>query len=360
MTGRLPLTVCAGTPQDWERWVDSSAPTLRQSWLTLAEQRLPGGLLTFHLRDEDALVVGTGGTVLETPGDNPRLDPFWMLSGRSRDVGLLPDGPHPWANRSAGDCYPSLLLMLPNYETTVIGPGRTDVHQLDALLAGIEEWGRSAGLRAVAVSYLLPHPEQVIDALRARDWSVSMMTHRCDMAVTWHDFDGYLATLRSKRRVAVRRELRALDEAGVRLRAVPISAADLDGLVRLRLQLLDKYGLPVDEAKESGTLARLVEHFADEDLTVVEARAGQRLLGYTLLVRDGQTWTALMTGSDYTDPLSVYCYFATCYYEPARRAPHAGVSRISYGMGSWEAKRLRGCTLTPLYIGCRDLVRPQP
>jgi predicted N-acyltransferase len=245
--------------------------------------------------------------------------------------------------------------MLPNYETTVIGPGRTDPHQLDDLLKGIVEWGQSAGMRTVAATYLLPHPAQVIDALRARDWSVSVMTHRCDMAVTWHDFDSYLATLPRKRRVAVRRELRALDEAGARVRAVPISAADMDDLVRLRLQLLAKYGLPSDEARESGVLTRLVENFDDEDLTVMEARARQRLLGYTLLIRDGSTWTALMTGTDYTDPLSAYCYFATCYYEPARRAPHLGVSRISYGMGSWEAKRLRGCALTPLYIGCRDL-----
>jgi len=355
MTGPLPLTVCAGVPPDWDRWVDSSAPTLRRSWLALAEHRVPGGLLTFHLRDEEELIVGIGGTVLEALGDNSRLDPFRMLSGQSSDVGLLPDGPHPWANRSADDCYPSLLLMLPNYETTVIGPGRMNVHQLDDLLEGIEKWGRSAGLRTVVVSYLLPYPRQVIDALQARDWSVSVMTHRCDMAVSWHDFDGYLATLRRKRQVAVRRELRALDEVGARLRAVPISATDTTDLVRLRLQLLDKYGQPADEAKESGMIARIVENFADEDVTVMEARVGRRLLGFTLLIRDGLTWTALMTGTDYTDPLSAYCYFATCYYEPARCAPHFGVSRISYGMGSWEAKRLRGCRLTQLYVGCRDL-----
>jgi hypothetical protein len=54
------------------------------------------------------------------------------------------------------------------------------------------------------------------------------------------------------------------------------------------------------------------------------------------------------------------------FYLPAMLAPARGVTQIDYGLGSWEAKRLRGCELTPLYASVlssgqdRGVPRPGP
>jgi hypothetical protein len=350
------LVVTTAPPADWDRWVEQSAPTLKSNWIELASHRLTEGLVAFVARkhgrcgEYGELNAAVAGTVLSHAGSNPRLDPYRMLSGDSRRDGLLADGPHPWSGRSEDVLFPCLHLMLPNYETTVIGPRRHDADVLEAFCADIERWAQDQGCRSMAFSYLLPDPPALTDVLHRRGWFVATMTHRCDLAVTWDDFDGYLSTLPSRRRVAIRRELRDLASNGVTVESVPISDCDIGELIDLRLQLLEKYGQPGDAAREREVLQRLMDHFDGDYLTVFAARADDRVVGFTLMVRDGITWVALMTGTDYTSTTSSYCYFATCYYEPARLAPKLGIATISYGMGSWAAKRNRGCRLNPLFI----------
>jgi hypothetical protein len=157
----------------------------------------------------------------------------------------------------------------------------------------------------------------------------------------------------------VRGELRALAARGVRIVERPLRDEELE-LARLRGNLIGKYGGPPDLDREARGLAALRAAFGDDDLRVFEAGRAGKTLCFGLFVRDGSHWTGLMTGSDYADPDSSLTYFATFFYQPAAAAPGHGIDRISYGIGSLEAKRLRGCTLRPLYAAYRVLSPGSP
>lgn len=112
--------------------------------------------------------------------------------------------------------------------------------------------------------------------------------------------------------------------------------------------LLQKYGRPPDTRADSLLLRRLRERFEPRAVVVVEARHAGELLAFSLFAHVGNTLIAVYTGARYDDPRSRLTHFATHFYEPARLAPTLGVERVSYGLGSWQAKRQRGATLTPL------------
>ena len=345
------LDIVPGLPESWDEQAGPSLATATERWIRLGEHRLGAPLVTAVLTapagGHDVMMTGA---VLAEPGTNPRMDPYLILSGQSTGDGLLADGPHPWRKVPAASVFPSLLLMFPNYETAPVGRRSRDPAALAAFLRGLRTCAQARDIHSISLLYLSHERPEFEAALQEAGWAVQTMTHRCDLAVTWHEFDGYLATFSSKRRVAVRRELRALSDAGVHLSEDNLQACDPQDMVALRLQLMNRYGGPADAERELRLLTQLATTFPSGAVTVVRARLGDRLLGFTLLVQSGERWTALMTASDYTHPASRLCYFATCYYLPASSAPSRGVRTIAYGMGSWEAKRLRGCQLAPVLV----------
>jgi uncharacterized protein len=346
--------VVDGLPPDWDTRVLATIPTMRANWIALAQQRLGAPLRTFVLDGDDSRYrIAMCGALLTAPGANRRMDPYLILSGAGGVDGLLANGPHPWRGLAVEDVFPCLLVMFPNYETAPAGYAARDTETVDEFVREITGWARGAGARSIAMTYVHPGFPELLDVLRRQGWLVATLTHRCDLDVTWNDFDGYLATLPSRRRVATRREIRAVRELGVELSDQPLAATDHSGLLALRTQLVMKYGGRADPAKEAALLDRLVAGFAPENLTVVQARRDGVLLGFTLFVRDADVWTALMTGSDYANPDARLSYFMTCFYHPAVLAPQRGIRTISLGLGSWQAKRLRGCRLGPVLVAAR-------
>lgn len=349
------LLVRQGLSEDWDRLATPRATTLSARWIKLAESRYGGKMQTFALTDEnDRIEVALCGAVVHEPGVNRRMDPYRILVGEAVDDGLLADGPHPWHGRRTVDVYPCLHLMFPNYETAPVGCRTGDAAAITTFLDGLVEYARSWRLRSLVATYLRPDCDTFLDGMRSAGWTVATLTQRCDLKIHWPDFDGYLASLPSRRRVKVRRELRELGEKKVELTERRIGPEEPE-LVTLRCQLTEKYSGRADPGKEAALLDRVRTYFEPNNLLVFEARRGGTLLGFTLFVRDGAHWTALLTGTDYTSPVSQLSYFATCFYQPAARAPTLGIKAIAYGFGAWQAKRLRGCHLGPVHIAVRDI-----
>jgi hypothetical protein len=342
------FTVDDHLPENWDEFAADAPATLRRRWITLAEGRIPGGIRTFTLRDRDGAprVAAVGGVPAEPTG-HVRFDPHRVLSGGSAQEGVVPDGPHPWAGLPAGVAFPGCLLMFPNYETAPAGPGSHDPADCAAFVDGLVDWCRAEGLRSVSGLFLRPDHPEFLAALADAGFDVVPMVDRCDMDVAWDDFDGYLAGLPRKRRFAVRRELRDIAAAGIVLGERDLRA-DEPELVRLRRQIVTKYGGVPDAEREAASLRHLREHFGPGNVTVCEARQGEALLSFSILVRDGAHWTVLMSATDYERPDSTFTYFAAMFYRPAHLAPELGIRSLSYGLGTVEAKRLRGCTVSRL------------
>jgi hypothetical protein len=339
-------------PEDWDPRIGEVPPTLRRRWITLAQARIPGGVRTFSLTGRDGLGVALVGGVMDEPTGHVRFDPFRVLSGRSAEDGVVPDGPHPWRDLATVDVFPCCLLMFPNYETAPVGPGARDPAMVESFVAELVAWCRTADIRGIALLFLRPDYPEFLAALRGNGFDLVAMVERCDMAITWSDFDGYLATLPRKRRFVVRRELRDIAARGVEIGERPLGD-DEPELLNLRAQIVTKYGGTPDLDREAESLRHLREHFGAANVMVVEARQDGHLLCFSLVVRDGDQWTVPMSGTDYTREAASFTYFATMFYRPVELAPRLGIRSIAYGLGTVDAKRLRGCTVSTLFAAAR-------
>jgi hypothetical protein len=345
--GTAGLHVRTDIPESWDGWIDRAPVTLRRRWISLAEGRIPGGARTFGLSGPDGDQVALVGGVMEAPTGHVRFDPQRVLSGGSVADGVVADGPHPWKGLPADDLFPSCVLMGPNYESAPAGPGSRDPRVLRAYLEALLDWCRDQGMRSVSALFLRPDYPEFLDVLRTAGFAVVPMVDRSDMDVTWGDLDGYIAGLRRNQRFAVRRELREMAARGIEISERPIGDEEPE-LIPLRAQLVTKYGGVPDAKREADSFRHLRDHFGPENVWIVEARQRDALLSFTMLVRDGDQWTALMSGTDYEHPDASFTYFATMFYRPAELAPGQGITTIAYGLGTVQAKRLRGCTVSTL------------
>lgn len=344
----MMLRVSRGIPSDWDRWVaDDRVGTTRRS-MELTIDRYGDGYRTFALHDDGEALVAIGGTVLHASVPNRRSDPHHILAGTATDVGLAVAGPHPWAGLAPDDVLPGLMIMHPHYDTRPVGPAAGDQRVLDRFVEALLDWADDHGVRAVSFLYQTAAARPLLRSLSATGTVVVPLSSACVLDVTWPDFDGYLDGLGYKRRTAIRRELRWLAERQVTVAVEPLDRAG-DELLDLRCALVAKYGGTPRRAKEQRLLELVRTGFAPEETCLVTARVSGRLLSFMLFVREGDDWSAVLTGSDYRSPDTRFTYFATGFYHPAALAPAAGIRRIHYGFGSWQAKQLRGCRAEPVW-----------
>lgn len=359
MQGRLE--VWQGIPSDWDRWVADDRVGTSQRSMRLTIDRFGDGYHTFAWCDGSRPLVAVGGTLLSAPMPSRRVDPYAILTGRSVDAGLAVDGPHPWSGFDTADVFPGLMLMHPHYDTRPVGPCASHPATLDRFVHGLLTWAADRGCRAVSLLYQTAAAVPLLTSFSViTGAAVVPLSTSCVLDVDWTDVDGYLSRFSYKRRTAMRRELRWLAEHGVRIAEEDLGGAGPE-LVGLRCALVARYGGTPDPAKEERLVDQVRETFRPSELCLVTARADGRLVNFMLFVREGDDWSALLTGTDYDSDAARFAYFATGFYHPAALAPAAGIRRIHYGFGSWEAKRQRGCRSEPVWAaGARLAVAPRP
>lgn len=329
--------------------------------MELTIDRFGVGYHTFAWYDGDRPLVAVGGTILKAPMPSPRVDPYAILSGASVDSGLAVDGPHPWKGLAAEDLFPGLLIMHPHYDTRPVGPGATDRATLDRFVDALLTWAGDNGCRTVSLLYQSSRATPMLAAFAAATGATAVpLAAACVLDVDWADFEGYLHRFGYKRRTAIRREIRRLAERGVVIAEEGLGEAGPE-LVDLRCALVARYGGNPVRAKEERLVRRVRTEFDRSEICLVTARSAGRLLNFMLFVREGDEWSALLTGADYGSEEARFTYFATGFYHPAAIAPAAGVRRIHYGFGSWDAKQKRGCVGEPVWAaGARLLDRTRP
>lgn len=333
---------------DWDDLVSGTSGSFRERWIRLAQHRLPGPFYSFCLSAHGATQFAMVGGVMPAPTGHVRFDPYRILSGGSAAEGVAEDGPHPWREHSDTRIFPCLLMMFPGYETAPVGAWARDEGAAAVFLTGLRRWATTQQIKSIAFLFVRGDYPEFLAALSHAGFDVTAMANRGDLEIAWDDFEGYVAWLPRKRRFTVRREIRDIAGRGVVVRERPL-AADEPELIALRNQLVEKYGGVPDQQREIDTVRLLREQFGPGDVLVVEAVKDGRPLAFAVFIRDGDVWTSLMSGADYTREESVFTYFAVMFYRPAALAPVLGISKIVYGLGTLEAKRLRGCTMTGLW-----------
>ncbi|QOV33834.1 N-acetyltransferase [Streptomyces ferrugineus] len=159
-------------------------------------------------------------------------------------------------------------------------------------------------------------------------------------------FDDYLASLPSKRRVAIRHERAAFAAAGLDIRHQPLIDCYEDA-GRLLAALQRSHGHADDAAAMTHVLERQAVAMG-EQARVVAAHAGPRMTGFCLYYHQGGTTWLRAVGIDPEHP-APFAYFALTYYAPIEDAYRRGSTALHAGMKAVEAKRRRGARISGLY-----------
>ncbi|WP_214106898.1 peptidogalycan biosysnthesis protein [Acrocarpospora catenulata] len=302
-------------------------------WLTAMRGRVPGVPYTFS---GDG--VSLHGTVVTEAHPGEVFDLPYVLTG---DPPELPLSDAARAARGPGeglDWFPHLVVMLPGYECHPLGPAARAPGALAALVEDIVTWSAGRGLRAVAFLYTPPETGELQRVLDGRGFRRVPLSYRCELPVPAGGFPAYLDGLPAKRRREACRELRQLDAAGVKLTVSEISRPTPE-LVALKCGHSTKWNGGADPVAIAARLGDL----CDQGALLFGAEHDGALLGYGLFLAHGDTWYCVSTARAYGCAQARHTYFATLFYEPVRHAAVAGVTRLHYGHGSWQAKISRGC-----------------
>lgn len=252
------------------------------------------------------------------------------------------------AERAGIRYYPKLLVGIPF--TPVTGgrfPTRAGLSRKErkawiAVLAGaLLDVSRENGFSGVHVNFCRPDE---LGVLQKTDFMprVGMQYHWTNEG--YADFDAYLARFRSKRRNQIRRELRGVAEAGLRVETAvgaDIPAAWFDAIFRFYRTNVDRHYWGRRYLTREFFDA-LRERFRDR-LCFVMALADGAPVGGTLNVQKGDALYGRYWGCDRDVR---YLHFAVCYYEAIRHCIANGLQRFEPGAGG-DYKQLRGFDATP-------------
>ena len=252
------------------------------------------------------------------------------------------------------ELYPSLVAAAPNsYCPLAVDPALDDDGRRAVVSAAVRLFCRVRSLlecRSSAFLFAYREADPSLFGALAREcagagFESATLGADCVLPVPWSSFDDYLATFRSPRRVAIKRERRGFLEEGLTLNVVRGADALSDEFVPLQVSLVEKYGGHVDVDFLSATYAALRRRLGDEPIAFRAEKDG-RLVGFILFFEHAGALYARATGFDH-EALArhSFCYFNTLFYAPLEWGMSSGIRKIHYGFATYDAKMKRGCKL---------------
>ncbi|MEW2583456.1 GNAT family N-acetyltransferase [Streptomyces virginiae] len=360
--------------EEWDALVPPAQVYLSYDWLRAVEECFGFELVLFLLRDGGRAVAGVQGLLVRDPDAFPYHDPTGALFGdyemdhlrqalerdrspqESAEAGALlaavvrAEAGH---TRAAG--YPALVMTSPyGYASDVLTlPGTDREGAVGELLAAVDAFCRDEEIPSQSFLWESGGDAALHRALAGHGYLEFLSDLEYDLDTgACASLEEYLGTLERKRRTVVRAEIRKFGEAGLRVERI----TDPDPALIARCAELSegqqkKYGLPVDRgAMERLFTALLAAPALGPALYVVRRRdaRGPDVSGFLLCLEAGGVLHPKFLGFDATEVGSGYAYFNLVFYHQVERAVAGGARRISYGMGSADAKRLRGCRPAPV------------
>ena len=256
---------------------------------------------------------------------------------------------HGWAQayeRAGGRYYPKLQVAVPFTPATgprvLVRPGPEANRHRRALIAGLVEL---AGRQRVSSLHVTFTTEAECADLRAADFLVRIGQQFHWRNQGYRTFDDFLAALNSRKRKAIRKERRAVEESGVRLKALvgpEIERQHWDAFYRFYSDTTDrKWG---HAYLTRDFFHRLGETLADRVVLVVAEDRGEMVAGALNLLGAealyGRNWGAV---GHYK-----FLHFEACYYQAIEFAIRHGLQRVEAG-AQGQHKIQRGYMPTPTY-----------
>ncbi|MFG2994494.1 GNAT family N-acetyltransferase [Streptomyces sp. NPDC048257] len=360
--------------REWDALVPPAQVYLSHDWLRAVEECFGFELVLFLLRDEGRTVAAVQGLLVRDPDAFPYHDPTGALFGAyeidhltralARDrspqesaeaAALLAAVVRTEAARTRAAGYPALVMTSPyGYASDVLTrPGADRREAIGELLLAIEEFCRDEAIPSQSFLWESGGDRELHRALADHGYLEFLSDVEYELRPgPCTSLEEYLGTLERKRRNVARAEIRKFAEAGMRVERIrdpdPAAIARCAGLCEGQQK---KYGLPVDRAAmERLFTALLGSPRLGPALYVVRRRGtqGADFGGFLLCLEAGGVLHPKFLGFDDAAVGHTCAYFNLVFHHLVELAVTGGPHRIAYGMGSAEAKRLRGCRPAPV------------
>jgi hypothetical protein len=338
--------VRAVPPAEWNQLVGEDSPFLEWEWLASLEESGAAAEATGWA--PRPLVAREGGRLVAAC-------PLYA-KGHSEGEFVFDWGWAEAAERAGLDYYPKLLVGVPFTPVTggrlLTAPGVDRAAWLPRLAAALRELCRAHGLSGAHVTFCRDDERAALEA--------EGFLPRLGFQYHWRNrsfasFDGYLESLRSKRRNQVRRERRELAQQGVRIEvlggdAIPDALFPRMFGIYLSTVRANPWGR---QYLNERFFELLRERFRRRLCFALAWRAGELLAG-ALNVEKGDALYGRYWGA--FAPLR-HLHFNVCYYAGIERCIERGLARFEPGAGG-EYKQLRGFDATPTW-SCHFLGDPR-
>ena len=246
--------------------------------------------------------------------------------------------------------YPKLVGMSPvspvqgyRFHTA---PGESAAELTAVMLELIDQFASRNGILSCNFLYVDPTWQPLAEAAGCATWINQQSLWTADGQQTFAD---YLAGFNANQRRNIKRERRAVEQAG--LRVTPLSGADLDPSLLQRMhgfyeQHCARWGMWGSKYLEASFFDRLASPAMRERVVLFSAHRGdaREPVAMSLCVHDHQQlWGRYWGSEEEIDCL----HFEVCYYAPIAWALKRGLQRFDPGAGG-SHKRRRGFVARPL------------
>jgi hypothetical protein len=353
----MPVEVVNGIASRWREHVGDDVPIhAGEPWITATSHRLSSNRLTF-LASEDGHNGGLQAGVIEDPAADEMVNLHRMLLAdpvvfkfpaeavAARPVLRTQVGP-------AEDWMPGLVVMYPGFDTFVAASGGESAALAGSLIDAAVDWAAGHAMKSVSFSYVRAD-SGLPELLTERGFRAIPLTYRARMTLPG-SFQEYLGSLPKRKRDHVKTERRHLAEAGVHTKRCPVDDVWQDVLA-LRCDLVERYGQKPNQDTETMNIRRLLTSFGADQTRLYCSFLDGRIVGFSLFVLWRGTWYVAYTGTYVTQETRSGVVFDHFVYAPVADAIAEGARVLDLGIGAYEAKRVRGCELTPVDAWVRAL-----
>lgn len=340
------VTLADVPAREWDALAASARLYQTHGWLSWTEQYYGLPARYVLAREATGRLVGAVATYLREDVPNRLLswyDPVRMFLA-----------PYCGPSQSWHDWYPVLLIGgCGGYDSGILlspcldDAGRQAVAR--ALLAECRAIAAAQGAGSLAFMYA---PKPACEAVGAALGVPSrLIVTSADTVIPLDagvsDFAGYVARFAKKRRYNVRKETEFFAAAGGRIAEYPLR--DVLGQIAPLLGAHQrKYGDVITDEEATRYLELQDKYLGPASVVFADERPGGLVSGYSLCYAHGDTVYCRSAGFDPDDP-APFAYFNLAIYAPVRYATAHGLSAVALGLGSYEAKTLRGARLVPLW-----------
>jgi len=330
------VTGLDGVAAEWDELAAGRSLYLDRRWLRSLEHDPALEARYVLVRDDEKLLGALPAYVWDGAEGwaTGAYDVSWAL--RRAVVGAARDDAYPAVLAGSRAGYANEPLLAPGLPEEL----RREVAA--ALLEAVDELADEAGASVVAFPFLtrrgLLELAPAIDRFGPR----LLQSAGTRLEVRWRSFEGYMRSLRARRRNRTKVELRRFEECGLTVE-------------RLRLADCHEELAPLCAESVAASLRAQAAELDDESVVFLARRNG-RAAGFSLAYEHERVLHVRGVGFDYEQVGCDAAYFKLTYYLPIAYAGEAGLEALELGPTSYRAKLVRGCRPYPLL----SVVRPAP